>query len=228
MEIKEIIEIPLSLKNIYDPPKILYIRHSGLSRIDSGCGLRPYQNDDRLRELLSFSKIIAVVGAREMTENGGKKCAKIVKELVNKGFIIVSGMARGIDTVAHWTAIKNGGRTIAVLGTGVDIIYPPENRELYFKILAEGGAIVSEIPTGQRVTKNVFAARNRIISGLAQAVVVVEAKIKSGSMITARVALEQGREVFAIPNSEGTDYLISCGAKLVSSVDDIMFELNPN
>ncbi|MEK7565870.1 MAG: DNA-processing protein DprA [Patescibacteria group bacterium] len=176
------------------------------------------------RTLLYTDKIMAVVGTRKMTSYGEKMTAKLAKGLVEAGYVIVSGMALGIDAVAHWTAINNGGKTIAVLGAGADVIYPPENRGLYFKILATGGAIVSEIPLGQRVEKNMFAARNRIISGLAQGVVIIEGEIRSGSLITARLALDQGRDVFAVPGSLGTDYLIDQGAKAVICVDDILCE----
>lgn len=185
-------DYPELLKNIFDPPKILYVKGQ-----------------------LPKGKIVAVVGTRKMTNFGEKICAKIVKELVKQYFIIISGMALGIDAVAHWTAIKNNGKTIAVLGAGVNVIYPPENKDLYFKILETGGAIISEVEPDKRVSRDLFPARNRIISGLAQATVVVEGAFKSGSLITARLALEQGREVFAVPGSPGTDYLIEQGANVL-------------
>lgn len=184
---------PSLLKNIFDPPKTLYI----------------------LGNENVFNNCIAVVGARKMTKRGEEAAKKIVKEFVKKGYVIVSGMALGIDGVAHKTAIENGGKTVAVLGCGIDVIYPPENRELYFKILKSGGAIISEIPNGHRVQKQYFASRNRIVSGLSQAVIIIEAEIKSGTLITARLALEQGREVYAVAGSAGTDYLIAQGANAI-------------
>lgn len=187
-------EYPENLKNIYDPPKVLYVKGQ-----------------------LPKGKKIAVVGTRKMTGFGEKICAKLVREFVKEGFIIISGMALGIDAVAHWTAIKNNGKTIAVLGAGVNVIYPPENKDLYFKILQTGGAILSEVEPNKRVSRDLFPARNRIISGMAQAIVVVEGALKSGSLITARLALEQGREVFAVPGSPGTDYLISQGAAILTA-----------
>lgn len=183
------ITIPENLKNIPDPPKQLFvIGNAGL---------------------LASEKIIAIVGTRNPTEFGKEITAKITKELVEKGYIIISGMAKGIDSVAHWAAIN---KTIAVLGCGVDIIYPPENRELYFQILQNNGAIISEIPPGQFVPRNKFAARNRIISGLSNAVLIPECSLRSGSMVTARLALDQGKDIYCVPGSEGTDYLISQGA----------------
>ncbi len=185
-------DYPQILKNIYDPPPTLYVIGN-----------------------LSFKKAATVVGTRQATVKGKKVTKIIVSDLVKQGYTIVSGMALGIDTVAHSTAIENAGQTIAVLGAGVDIIYPPENRSLYFKIIERGGAIISEVPTGQTVPHNKFAARNRILSGLSPAVFVTEAQVKSGALITARLALEQGREVFAVPGSPGCDYLIENGAYAV-------------
>ena len=181
---------PELLKSIFDPPEILYV-----------LGKLPKQ------------KMIAIVGTRKITDFGQKMTAKVTKEFVEEGFVIVSGLALGVDTVAHQTAIENGGKTVAVLGAGVDIIYPPANRDLYNSILASSGAIISEVPPGQYVSKEKFPARNRIISGLCEAVIVTESELKSGSLITARLALDQGREVFAVPGSPGPDYLISCGAR---------------
>ncbi|MBI3559372.1 DNA-protecting protein DprA [Candidatus Gottesmanbacteria bacterium] len=187
-------EYPELLKNIFDPPRTLYIK----GQIPKG-------------------KMIAVVGTRKMTRRGEQVTKRLVGQLVREGYIIISGMALGIDGVAHKTAIEAGGKTIAVLGAGVNVIYPPENEVLYFKILEFGGAIVSEIEPDKRVNKNMFPARNRIISGMATAVVVIEGALKSGSLITARLALEQGRDVFAVPGSEGTDYLISQGAGILTA-----------
>lgn len=182
-------DYPKGLKNIFDPPEKLYVM-------------------GKLGEMRG----VGVVGNRNMTEKGKIATEKIVKELVKDGFAIVSGMAIGIDAVAHWTAINNGGKTIAVLGCGVDIIYPPENKDLYFKIIESGGAIISEIPPQKFVSRQSFPARNRIISGLSESVIVVEAQLKSGALITARLALDQGRDVIAVPGSPGCDYLLNEGA----------------
>lgn len=187
------ITIPESLKNIPDPPKQLYI-------------------ETHDRDLLYTSKIIAIVGTRQISNFGHQITAKLTKELVKQGFVIISGMALGVDAAAHWATINNKGKTIAVLGCGVDIIYPPENKDLYFKIIESGGAIISEIPPGQFVPRNKFAARNRIISGLSGAVLITECNIRSGSMVTAKLALDQGKEIYCVPGSQGTDYLIEQGA----------------
>lgn len=192
-------DYPESLRNIPDPPRQLFV-----------LGEIPYMRK------------IGIVGSRKISNFGKIVTSKITLGLIKAGFVIVSGMAVGIDSVAHWTAINNGGRTIAVLGAGVDIIYPPENQELYNSILQSGGAIISEVPPGVRVSKEMFPARNRIISGLSEAVVIIEAELKSGSLITARMALEQGREVFAVPGSPGPNYLIDQGAISVSSAQDIL------
>lgn len=201
-------EYPEILKQIPDPPLAIFIKG----------------------DLGNLEKAIAVVGTRRMTGYGGRACASLCKDLVLAGATIVSGMARGIDTVAHRTALENGGRTVAVLGTGVDIIYPPENREIYYKIL-KNGAVVSEISPGSDVEKGAFRFRNRIISGLSKGVVVVEGAKESGSLITARYALDQGRDVFAVPGpinsvmSEGPAYLISQGAKLIMSGQEVIEEI---
>lgn len=186
---------PESLKNIPDPPKVLYC----------------------LGNLEVLRKNIAVVGTRQITKYGQFVTANLVKGLVEAEFTIISGMALGVDGVAHRTALENGGKTVAVLGAGVDVIYPREHEYLYNSILESGGLILSEVPPGKRVSREMFPARNRIISGLSLGVVVTEAAIKSGSLITARLALDQGREVFAIPGSPGADYLIEQGATVVMS-----------
>jgi len=183
---------PQSLKNIFDPPETLYVIGD-----------------------IKFSKAVSVVGTRQLSKRGQENTEIICKELVNRGFTIISGLALGIDAVAHWTAIKNGGKTVAVLGAGVDIIYPPQNRELYFKIIESGGAIISEIPPGKLSPHSYFPARNRIISGLSEAIIVTEAQIKSGALITARLAIDQGRDVYAVPGSPGCDYLIENGAQAI-------------
>ena len=200
---------PKNLKTIYDPPPVLY--YKGI--------LRP---EDDLA--------VAVVGSRKMLSYGREVTEKIVEGLISAGITIVSGLARGVDGCAHKSAILSGGRTLAVLGCGVDIIYPPEHRQLYDQIV-KNGAVVSEFPPGTPATPGNFPARNRIISGLSLGVVVTEAASDSGSLITANCALEQNREVFAVPGSinspqsVGTLDLIKSGAKLTSSVNDILEEL---
>lgn len=180
-----------------------------------------------------FSKkpCIGFVGTRRATLYGTGLAQKLARELAGRGFCIVSGMARGIDTAAHKGALEAGGETIAVLGCGIDIIYPPENYELY-KQIAQTGALVSEFPLGRRADKTTFPMRNRIIAGLCDGVVIVESPKSGGSMITARFAAEQGRQVFAVPgridqdSSRGCHDLIREGATLVTCSEDIMEELN--
>ena len=175
---------------------------------------------------------IAIVGSRNPTRGGAGNAYEFAKHLARSGFTIVSGLALGIDTAAHRGALDAGGRTIAILGHGMDTIYPPANRELAAAI-AVTGALVSEFPLGTPPRRENFPARNRIISGLSVGTLVVEAARRSGSLITARLAGEQGREVFAIPGSihnplaKGCHQLIRQGAKLVESVDDILSELGP-
>lgn len=202
---------PSMLKQTEGAPAILYIKGS-------------IKDEDRFA--------IAVVGSRKPTHYGRFVAEKFSTELAESGFTIVSGMARGIDTVAHVSAIKSGSRTIAVLGSGIDIPYPPENRDL-MKRAADSGCVVSEFSLGTKPLKDNFPARNRLISGLSLGVLVVEATANSGSLITAGYALEQNREVFAVPgninslNSSGTNDLIKKGAKLIQSSDDIIGELAP-
>lgn len=211
---------PPRLKNISDPPNVLFYRAS----------LPADDHEDYLAQLVA-GKAIAVVGTRKMTAYGREVTEKLTAGLVGAGFTIVSGMALGVDGVAAGTAINSGGKTVAVLGAGVDIIYPPEHRSLYNSILEHQGVIVSEVAPEKRVGRGIFPARNRIISGLSEAVLVTEGAIDSGSLITARLALEQGREVFAVPGPisspvcEGTNYLLKQGAKLVTGVEDILQEL---
>lgn len=180
---------------------------------------------------LLTEKMIAVVGTRKPSHYGVYATKKIVAELVEYGFTIVSGLAKGIDSLGHSIALENAGKTVAVLGCGIDVIYPPENRSLYAAI-AQKGLILSEYLPGERARTGYFPLRNRIISGLAYGTLVVEASLKSGTLITAQAALDQSREVFAIPgpissiNSVGTNHLIKQGAKLVQSVDDIIEELS--
>jgi len=172
----------------------------------------------------------AIVGARNASLAGKRLAEKIAKELGTSGWIIASGLARGIDTAAHKGSLSTG--TIAVLAGGVDVVYPTENQELYNSILSQNGLILSESPMGTQPQANYFPRRNRIVSGLSKGVLVVEAALQSGSLITARYANEQGRDVFAIPGNpldpraRGTNRLIKEGAILTESVDDILNELN--
>jgi DNA processing protein len=201
---------PKLLKEISDPPIGLY--RKGSYGFEQPC--------------------VAIVGSRRTTLYGQATAKKLGAELARLGFCVVSGLARGIDTAAHEGALSVGGKTAAVLGTGIDIIYPPENLELYRRIEAEGGAIVSEFPFGRRADKQSFAMRNRIVAGMSEAVVVVESDVSGGAMITARFAGEQGRQLFAVPGridqstSAGCHQLIRDGATLLTSVDDILSELN--
>jgi len=173
---------------------------------------------------------IAVVGSRNCDEYGRYVTESIVKQIVGKGITVVSGMARGIDTFAHRSAIKYGGRTVAVIGSGLDICYPPENKELS-EMISQNGYVISEFPLGTKPESVNFPRRNRIISGLSLGVIVIQASIKSGALITAHYALEQNREVFAIPaninnkKSSGCNLLIKKGAKLVDNIEDIVSEI---
>ena len=197
---------PANLKKISYAPEVLYYKGS----------LSP---SDKLA--------VAVVGARFATTYGRQVTQKLVFDLVRAGLTIVSGLARGIDSVAHKAAIDSGGRTIAVLGTGVDLVYPPENKGLADAII-KNGALVSEFPLGFAPKASNFPARNRIISCLALGVVVTEAALDSGSMITAGCAAEQGREVFAVPGpinskmSAGTNNLLKEGVHPATSAEDIL------
>ena len=173
---------------------------------------------------------VAVVGSRNASGYGISVARRFAKELSEKGFTVVSGMARGVDTAAHEGALGARGSTIAVWGSGIDVVYPPENRRLAEKIIAEG-AVVTEFPFGTAPKKDNFPRRNRIISGLSAGVVVVEAGRFSGSLITARMAAEQGREVFCVPGridsdeSCGANELIKFGAKPAARIEDIIEEL---
>ncbi len=175
---------------------------------------------------------IAIVGTRKATNEGKILAQKWAKELSENGFIVVSGLAMGIDTAAHEGAIKTNGQTIAVLGNGLDEIYPAQNQHLAEKILELKGTIISEYPIGTPAFPSQFLERNRIVSGLCQAVIVIEAPIKSGALVTARLAAEQGREVFITPgpinhpNYQGSHKLIRDGARLITSLEDIFDDLN--
>lgn len=175
---------------------------------------------------------VAVVGTRRLTAYGRQVTRDLVAGLAQNGITVVSGLARGIDGVAHRTALNEGGRTIAVMASGIDKIYPPDHRDLAHEIVAGRGAIITDYPFGAEPESNHFPARNRLISGLSLGVVVIEAGEKSGALITTRFALEQNREVFAVPGninspvSIGTNRLIQQGGKLVMRVEDILEELN--
>ena len=203
-------DFPPRLKQIYDPPPILYVLGS----------LKPL--DERA---------VAVVGSRYPTTYGQMFAERIAMGLSQQGITVVSGLARGIDSSAHRGALTAGGRTIGVLGCGIDITYPPENRKLFGEVAAQG-AVVSEFPLGTPPDSDHFPIRNRLISGVSLGVVIVEATLRSGSLITARLALEQGREVFAVPGnadsarSAGTNRLIREGAKLVIRAEDILEEIS--
>lgn len=198
---------PLELKEIYNPPVLLF-----------------YQGNI---ELLSKPKLV-VVGARQASQIGCQSVKKIIKE-TNNQFVIVSGLARGIDTAAHVSALKNGGSSIAVIGSGLDVYYPTENKKLQ-EYMSYNHLVLSEYFTGEQPLKFHFPERNRIIAGLCQGIVVAEAKMRSGSLITCERALEEGREVFAIPGniidgkSDGCHHLIQEGAKCIISGKDILSE----
>jgi DNA processing protein len=203
-------EYPAALRNIADPPPVLYVRGQLLPRDEWA---------------------LAVVGTRRATVYGREVTRSLVRGLAASGVTIVSGLAHGIDTHAHQVALDAGGRTLAVLGSGIDVIYPAENRQLA-ELIAHSGAILSEYPLGAQPESGNFPRRNRIISGLSLGVLVVEGARSSGAMITADYASEQGREIFAVPgnilgpNSAGPNYLIQQGAKLVTTMGDILEELN--
>ena len=169
----------------------------------------------------SDKRAVAVVGSRDMTERGRKLTEEFVKELVRNKITIVSGLARGIDTVAHEAALKYGGRTIAVIGSGLDIIYPPENKNLAEEI-SKNGAVVSGFPNGTLPEGKNFLARNQLIVKFSQAVLVIEGKRRSGTISTANHAGNEDCEVFAIAGSEATDYLIENGATTVQSPKEIV------
>ena len=201
-------DYPENLKNIPDPPLVLYIK-------------------GELKEEDKFA--IAIVGSRRASFYGLSIAEKFAFELAERGFTVISGMARGIDTYAHRGALKAEGRTIAIMGSGFEYIYPRENERLAKEIF-QAGAVISEFPIQTLPLKQNFPRRNRVISGLSLGVLVVEAAKNSGALITADFALEQGREVFALPGkidsstSFGTNELIKQGAKLVSCADDILEE----
>ena len=203
---------PKLLKEIKDPPEILYLKG----------------------EILAEENCFAVVGTRRCSAYGKEIALEIAGDLAETGLTIVSGLAPGIDSLAHQATLERGERTIAVLGTGIDekSIYPQENLKLAEKIVESGGCLISEYPPGTHGSEFTFPKRNRIISGLSLGVLIIEAKQKSGALITANWAKKQGRKVFAVPgpihssNSKGCHYLIKQGAKLVENANDILKELN--
>jgi len=205
-------EYPQTLKEIHHPPKELYIKGE-------------IKNQDKVA--------IAIVGTRKYSQYGKQVCLDITTKLAKLGITIVSGLAKGIDTWAHKAALEAGGRTIAVLGSGMDrkSFFPSSNYELGEEI-AKNGAVITEYPDGTKGAIYTFPERNRIVSGLSLGVVIIEAPEESGALITANLALEQNKEVFAIPgniyeeNSKGTNKLIKEGAKLVTCVEDVLEELN--
>lgn len=203
-------EYPSNLKDIYSPPLCLYIKGN--------------------EELLTKTNI-SIIGCRDCSNYGKEMAQKFAYELSKNSINIVSGLARGIDSYAHLGAIYGNGKTIAVLGNGLNTIYPKENIQLASKILKTEGAIISEFPLGTEPNKMNFPLRNRIISGLSKGVLVIESKKKSGTLITVDFALEQGRDVFVLPGninskcSEGTNELIKQGAKVVTNYMEILEEV---
>ncbi len=203
---------PPLLRETYDPPVVLYVKGAWAECLDGPC--------------------VAIVGSRRCSTYGQNAALMLSRELARRGVTIISGMARGIDAAAHRGALEAGGRTVGVMGTGLDQIYPRDHKKLADDILKSNGALVTQFPLGTPPVSENFPYRNRVISGLSLGVVVVEAAENSGSLITARLAMEQNREVFAVPgnitsrNSFGTNYLIKgAGAKLVQQWQDIAGEL---
>jgi DNA processing protein len=207
-------QYPGYLKNISDAPIILYVK--GVK------GDKP----------VNLERTVAVVGTRKITDYGREVTREFVRGLVSAGITVISGMAYGVDAVAHETALDSGGQTVAVLGCGVDVIAPPSNTNLYHRIInSKMGAVVSEMPLGLRPNKGLFPARNRIISGMSLGVIVIEGTDDSGSLITARYAAQQGREVFGVPGPINSQYslgpakLIRDGAELVTSAREVIESL---
>jgi len=203
-------EYPSRLKEIYDPPVILFVKGSVEVLVQPG---------------------IAMVGTRHPTPYGSGMAERLSTDLAARGLVIISGLARGIDTASHRGAVAAKGKTVAVLGTGIDVMYPKENTRLTEQIIALGGALISEFPVGTFPAPQNFPIRNRIISGMSAGVLVVEAAEYSGTRITSRLALEQNRDVYAVPgnvtnkNSWGPNTLIKQGAKLVATWEDVWEEL---
>jgi DNA processing protein len=206
---------PALLKEIFDPPITLYVKGAWAECLDQPC--------------------VAIVGSRRCSTYGQNAATMLARDLAKRGVTIISGLARGIDAAAHRGALEAGGRTIAVMGTGLDQVYPRDHAKLVEEILAGGGAVVSEFPLDTPPAPQNFPYRNRVISGLSLGVLLIEAAENSGSLITARLALEQNREVWSVPgnitsrNSFGTNYLIKgAGAKLVQQWQDVVAEFPPD
>jgi DNA processing protein len=206
---------PALLREIFDPPVTLYVKGAWTACLEQPC--------------------VAMVGSRRCSTYGQNAATMLARDLAERGVTIISGLARGIDAAAHRGALEAGGRTVAVMGTGLDQVYPRDHKKLVEEILAHGGAIVSEFPLETPPAPQNFPYRNRVISGLSLGVLIVEAAENSGSLITARMAMEQNREVWAVPgnitsrNSFGTNYLIKgAGAKLVQQWQDVATELPPD
>lgn len=202
---------PALLREIDDPPPVLYVKGDWQACFEQPC--------------------VGVIGSRMCSTYGENASEMLSRDLASRGITVVSGLARGIDTAAHRGSIRGQGRTVAVMGTGIDNVYPKENRKLVNEIIESGGCLVTQFPLGTPPIKENFPYRNRIISGLSLGVLIVEASERSGSLITARLAMEQNREVMAVPgnitsgNSFGTNYLIKSGAKLVQQWQDVVAEL---
>ena len=206
---REDADYPKNLREIYDPPLVLYV-----------------QGTLHERDALA----IGIVGSRRTSLYGQDMARKLSYQLARLGVTVVSGLARGIDTAAHKGALQAKGRTVAAIGCGIDVMYPPENKKLAEEIVAKDGAVVSEFPFGVKPDRQNFPMRNRIISGWSLGVVVVEANLKSGALITASFAAEQGRQVFAVPGradsalAKGSNKLIKDGAKLTEDAEDVLSE----
>jgi DNA processing protein len=204
-------QYPRLLKEIHDPPPLLYVK-GDLSALEG--------------------KTLGVVGTRMASEYGKQATEKLVEEVAPVGVSIISGLAAGIDTCAHWAALQHQLPTVAVFGCGLDVIFPSNNRRLSEEIVANGGALISEYPLGTQGSKYTFPQRNRIVAGLSHGILVVEGSVKSGALITARLALEEGRSVFAVPGNifspgaQGPLHLIKNGAIPVIAGDDILKDLN--
>lgn len=200
------IEYPVNLLNTPDPPALLYVKGETLKR---------------------DQKAVAIVGSREATKYGLEIAKRFSYELAKNGITIISGLARGIDTEAHKAALSAGGRTIAVLGSGLDVIYPPENKSLAEKIVKKG-ALLSEFSNDAKPLRHHFLERNKVIAGLSLAVIIIEGRRRSGTLSTARHAAEIGREVFAVPGpidsplSDAPLYLIEQGARIAKSPKDVL------
>ncbi len=238
-------DYPESLKNISDPPICIYVKGNINSITQSKARYQNFfdsvgaasqsRGPKSQKNLISSPPppiYFAIVGTRKPTSYGIQVARKFAYELTSAGFVIVSGMAMGIDTVAHQAALDAEGSTVAVLGSGVNVIYPANNRGLYENIIKTGGVVLSEFPPDQAVLKGLFISRNRIISGLSRGVLIAEGGEYSGALITAKYAAVQGKDVFAVPSpinsdmSKAPNLLIKQGAKLVTSIEDIMEEFN--